>query len=536
MGPSTISAALSASAMRHPANGFTFQDGDGQEARLAFSDLPAVVHACAAALQALGVKSGDRVGLIEADVRAFVVTFLALIECGAVAVPMAPPTNVAARSDYLEHVATILREARASILLHGERGTLFSELGQAVGHPLRVVPTQALCGQSSDFRPVRVSAPDLAFLQFTSGSTGLPKGVRVTHQALVANISAFMHRLEADPSTDCGVSWLPLYHDMGLIGFVLAPLYRGVSCALVPTVRFIRKPTVWLDAIVRHRGTISFSPSFAFSLLTRRVRQEDVSRWDLSSIKALGCGAEPIHADTLSRFAAHFQAAGVRPSMLVPAYGLAESCLAVTMKRIGAPLQTRERIDERHKCHLDVACGPPLDGHEVEIRSSDGTVLPAGQEGEVWTTGPSVADGYYENPGAGARSFVDGWLRTGDLGYLHDGQLFVTGRLKELVIINGRNHHPQTFEWATAEVEGVRSGNVVAFSQPGEATEELVILAEVTRARPDLKREISVRVQQRCGVTPTVIELMSPGSLPKTSSGKLKRSEAREVYLGGTMK
>lgn len=530
----TISAALATAAKRDSHRGFTFQDGDGRETEASFAALLPLVHARAAALQAAGVRPGDRVALVENDVRTFVETFLALVECGAVAVPMAPPAYVAAREHYVAHVRTILAAARARLVLVGPSSSAFfvpEELPEGV----RVVATTSLAAPAGAFDPVRIGADDLAFLQFTSGSTGVPKGVRVTHGALVANIRAFMRRLEADPERDRGVSWLPLYHDMGLIGFVLAPLYCGVPCVLLPTVRFVRKPTVWLEAIQRHTGTITFAPSFALSLLMRRVRPGDVARWDLSSIKAFGCGAEPIHAETLAAFVEHFAPAGLRSSMLVPAYGLAESCLAVTMKRIGAPLVTRARVDARGRGHVDVGCGEPLEGHHVEIRGPAGEVLPEGREGEVWTSGPSLADGYDGHPQATAKTFAEGKLRTGDLGYVRDGQLFVTGRIKDLVIVHGRNYHPHAFEWATAEVDGVRAGSVVAFSRPGSETEELVILAETTRPSPELKRAIAVHVQQHCEVTPTVIELLPPGTLPKTSSGKLRRGEARRAYLDGAI-
>jgi fatty-acyl-CoA synthase len=371
------------------------------------------------------------------------------------------------------------------------------------------------------FEPAATAASDIAFLQYTSGSTGDPKGVAVSHGAVAANCRGIAAALELDAERDVALSWLPLYHDMGLVGFVMTPLFSGVSSVLMPTSSFLRRPLSWLETIERHRATITFCPPFALALaMKQHERRPTHAR--LESLRVLGIGAEPISADLVRAFHAAFAAQGLSPGSLTTAYGMAEATVAVSIKRHPDGLQPAERP----------SCGAALPGHELAIRDpEDGHALAAGEPGEIWFRGPSLGSGYYLNERASREVFENGWLRTGDLGCIVGGELFVTGRLKDLVIVNGRNYEPQAFEWSVAELPGVRAGHVVACSRPGWQSEELVVLLEAAGADDaELGQQVCRRIAERHGLQVAEVRVLPPGTLPKTSSGKLRRRLARERY------
>ncbi|MBW1880255.1 MAG: AMP-binding protein, partial [Deltaproteobacteria bacterium] len=393
---------------------------------------------------------------------------------------------------------------------------------------------------------------DLCFLQYTSGSTADPKGVRVTHGNLIANCDAIIDRLGLHPETgDKGVSWLPLYHDMGLIGQVLAPVVRAIPSVFIPTMRFIKRPSCWMETIHQHRATASFAPNFAYALVTKRARRADLERWDLSCVKHFGCGAEPINAETMRAFVELYsEHCGLRKDAILPAYGMAEATLAMTLKPEDTTMVVHPVDAQRFQAEgvaaspvsgdaavdLHVSCGMALDRHEVAVFTEDGRQLPDGVEGELCFRGPSVMPGYFKNPEATATALRGEWLRTGDLGYVSDGNVFVTGRLKDLIILNGRNIHPQTVEWEVAEVEGVRKGSVVAFSRPGVSSEELVVALETKTRDPDaLIEAVKHRLQREMALAVGDIQLLERGTMPKTSSGKLQRRRARQLYLTGEL-
>jgi fatty-acyl-CoA synthase len=398
--------------------------------------------------------------------------------------------------------------------------------------------------------PVEPGADDIAFLQFTSGSTATPRGVEVTHGSLRANAWAIMRDgLQAESGTDSGVSWLPLYHDMGLIGFVLSPVFHKVGVTFIPPLSFVRNATIWLDTLHRTRGTISFAPNFAYALASRRARPEQVAKWDLSQVRVLGCGAEPINPGTLRGFAEKFSACGLRPEALLPSYGLAEATLAVSFDALDEPLSTdvidrdayergtravsvpRARLDVNDAVEF-VSCGRAFPAHEVGAFDTDGSRLSDRHVGELWVRGPSVARGYYKDPEASKETFGGGWLRTGDLGYLVDGRIHVTGRSKDLIIVNGRNYDPQCIEWLVDDAPTVRAGSTAAFSVPGPAGEELVVVVESRTPRPEaLQETIKQRVNEQLQLVASEVVIALPGSLPKTSSGKVQRAKARQQYL-----
>jgi fatty-acyl-CoA synthase len=547
----TVAEAIAKIGLAHPQNGFTFQDMKGVETRYAFPELEVHTGRRAAALQALGLQKGDRIGIVVVEPEDFVLTFLSAVRVGIIPVPMYPPLSFGSLDAYSDRTAKILESAKAKVLVAS------GQLQNVLWSLIDKVPTLKTLVKVEDLRGVdgvpaypEILPQDTAFLQYTSGSTSDPKGVIVTHANLIANAIATITGINGDPKVTLGVSWLPLYHDMGLIGFVIDPIVMGLSIVYIPTLRFIKKPTVWFDTIHAHRGTKTFAPNFAYALVAKKAKPEDLARWDLSCVDVFGCGAEPIQGQTLRDFFDVFGKCGIKPTALLPAYGMAESTLCVSVKPLGETFVTR--FVDATKFQADgtvedpaddavvfehVSCGKSFPLHEVAIFSEDGKRLGDRQEGEICAKGPSVCPGYYDNAEATQAMFRDGWLRTGDLGYLDDGHIYVTGRLKDLIILNGRNLHPQSIEWLCAEVDGVRKGNVVAFSRPGDASEELVIAMEIRGGadKAAIEAGVTAAIRRELGLTVADVVCLEIGTLPKTSSGKLQRRRTRQLYLEGAL-
>jgi fatty-acyl-CoA synthase len=546
--PSTLVEALSR-LPRGGARGFRFITADGGERFFSYEAMEHEARRRAALLASLGIAKGERVALVIPEGHEFVLSFLGVVTAGAVPVPIFPRATFKAGSDYLDSVVHIAEASSAKLLLAMESNrTLVEPARERVASLARVGTIETLFAHelsALSFTPPALTPDDLCFLQFTSGSTARPKGVMVSHGNLIANASAFLgpHGLDRRPD-DIGVSWLPLYHDMGLIGFILGPLIVDIPVVILPTATFARGPRVWLETISKHRGTITYAPNFAYGLAAKRLKPRDVAHLDLSCLRVAGCGAEPIHAQTLRNFASALAPAGFRPSALLPSYGMAESTLAITFHALGSPMRV-DRIDpialsagEAQPSAADealevVSCGRPFPGHQLEIQDDAGTALPERRVGEVVVRGPSVARGYYDNPEASQDSFgPDGSLRTGDLGYLADGNLHICGRKKDLVIIRGANFHPQDIEWALGELPGVRRGNVVAFSVPVEGEERLVLAVECASSDSvTVCARVTARVNESLGLSPYEVVPVAIGSLPKTSSGKVQRSKTRGLYL-----
>jgi len=541
-----------------PHHGFVFQDLEGKETGYTYPQVERETAKRAYALQQLGLSKGDRLGLIVIEPEDFVLTFLAAIRIGVVPVPLYPPMSFGNLDAYADRTARVLDSAGAKLLAASSRlQNVLWALVDRVPSLEKLVVVESLREGDGEREPTypEIVPEDLAFLQYTSGSTADPKGVMVTHASLMANSKGIITEgLQLFPENgDKGISWLPLYHDMGLIGFVIAPMVYGVPIVFIPTMRFIKRPSVWLDTIHRHRGTASFAPNFAYALATRRVRESDLAGWDLSCLRVLGCGAEPIQAETMRQFTELFATNCKLPrSAIMPAYGMAEATLAITLKPapdlfrtialdadtfaekgvVEAPVEGRAYAEH-------VSCGVPFEGHEVAVFDERGDRLPDGREGELCHRGPSVTLGYFNNPEATAAAFRDGWLHTGDLGFVKNGQVYVTGRIKDLVIVNGRNVHPQAVEWSVGELDGVRRGNVVAFSVPGEMGEELVVVVE-TKASEDEARKalvdaVRTAIQRDLSLATREVVLLPAGALPKTSSGKLQRRKTRDAFLAGEL-
>ena len=520
---------------------------NGSVAELSYGELVAEADRVARGMDRLGVRRGDRVGLVLHRARDFIPAFLGCVRAGFIAVPLYPPLTLGQFASWAETTGRMLRRAGARLLLADPPiAYTLRSLGDQVPSLRHVVSMKDLpdggelhCGPASDEQVV--------FLQFTSGSTSEPRGVRVTHGSLWANAQAIMvDGLGAGPD-DRGVSWLPLYHDMGLIGFVMSPLVTRSPVTFISTLDFLKRPEVWLRTMSEDRGTISFAPNFGYALAARRTKSTE--GLDLSAVRVLGCGAEPIQPDVIAGFFELFSEAGLNPSAFLACYGLAETTLAVTFAGMNdelkvdhleiAPEPARADVSGvRRRAHRVpvVSCGRVLPRHRVSILGADGEPLPEGAVGEVFVQGPSVTGGYWDDEEATQRVFVDGGVKTGDLGYMSDGELHVTGRMKDTIIVRGRNFDPTPIEVAAGRVAGVRMGNVAAFSLSGELTERIVLVAEYREGNPEsIEADIVRAVQREVGLTVSEVVLIEAGSLPKTTSGKLQRSATREQYLDGRL-
>jgi fatty-acyl-CoA synthase len=539
----TLAAALEALS-GNETRGYTFQASDGKETKLSFRTMWLEAQRRAGRLQALGLSKGERLGIIVEDGQEFVLAFLGAIVAGVVPVPMYPAMSFKDIAGYQATVRHVLESAGARALLVSSAMREHLQDAANTAGVAQWLGVDDLQGEAT-FTPVEITPEDMAFLQFTSGSTSRPKGVVVTHANLHANARGIMlDGLKSTPA-DIGVSWLPLYHDMGLIGFVISPLFADVQVVLMQTATFARRPWAWLDAISRHRGTITYGPNFAYNLVAKRARARDLEGLDLSSLRVAGCGAEPIQAQTLRAFAERMSTVGFNQAAFTPSYGMAEATLAISIAHspkepralaLDAVALRANRVEPAREGEASaevVNCGPVLPGHEVRIVSPEtGAVLGEREIGEITFRGPSVTEGYFRAPEPTAAAYRDGWLHTGDLGFLADGDVHVCGRVKDLVIVRGRNYFPQDIEWVAAEIEGVRRGNVVAFaSQDEEHEEQLVVVAEALSSEAEgLAEKISAAVLRAAGVAPWQVVLVAQGSLPRTSSGKPQRRKTRELF------
>ncbi len=541
--------------IRH--KGYTFLDNELTPSNWPFSDVCAEAKRIGACLQSLGLAKGDRLALILHTPEHFVLSFLGTISTGVMPVPMYPPLALGRLDNYMDRAAGILRVSGAKALLTTAD---FIPILQPL---LSRVPTLKSILDIGMLQQVNsgvllneplILPDEPCFLQFTSGSTSAPRGVVVTHRNLIANARATINSLEIDADADRAVSWLPLYHDMGLIGFVISTLVAQIPVVFIPTIAFVKHPGVWMETVHKYRATITFGPNFAFDLVTKRARK--VSRTtDLSCLRVLGCGSEPINPKTMEIFLTAFAPFGLNPNAILPCYGMAEATLAIAFDQLHKPMQklvidrhdyetlniarpignNGNAPDPKNRFEL-VSCGRTFPDHEIRILNDKGEALPEGQVGEIVFKGPSVTPGYFENLEASHQLLQGGWLHTGDLGFIHSGDLYVSGRQKDLVIINGRNYPPQAIEWIVEEIAGIRKGSVVAFSVDGDSTEKLVIIAETTMTNSDeLAISIANQVRSALGLAVHKVVLVGRGSIPKTSSGKLQRRQTKALFEGGQL-
>ena len=531
---------------RGTAHGFRFRGLDASERYYAFEALEAAAHKRAGQLQQLDLRHGDRLALVVADPAEFVLSFVSAVVAGVVPVPIYPRASFKAKNAYVDTVSHIVATSGAKVLLTTESTKPVVE-EVFTQHPglARLCTIEQLEQIPAREPHLPLVQPDeLCFLQFTSGSTSLPKGVMVTHANLVANARAFLGPEGVNATLDdLTVTWLPLYHDMGLIGFALGSIVCSVPTVIMPTEAFGRRPNVWLETLHQTQGNLTFAPNFAYALATKRARDKDLEGLDLHRVRVAGCGAEPINPRVMREFADRFARCGFRREALLPAYGMAEATLAITFHPRETPLVT-DRVSlaamqngeatptaaESGSLEL-VSCGKPFSDHAIKIVDEQGATLPERRVGEIMTRGPSVTQGYYQNPAATAEAWQDGWLHTGDLGYVADGNLYVCGRLKDLIIIRGANYYPQDIEWSVADLPGVRRDNVVAFSVQRNGEETLIIAAEGNSSdAPALRKAISAKVAETTGVTVGHVAIVRVGSLPKTSSGKVQRRRTKALF------
>lgn len=527
----------------------TFYTGDDSTQTLTFAELYNAATRVTGGLVERGVKPGQIIALMLPSGLEFFYAFYGILLAGAVPAPLYPPASRAQLEDHLRRQIGILDNAQAPILITVDEAKTYARLLQSQCPELR-----ELCSvdelQRSEAVPPALLGPDaLGLIQYTSGSTGQPKGVMLSHANLLANVRA-MGEAAAANSDDVFVSWLPLYHDMGLIGACLGSLYYGMQLILMSPLSFIARPLRWLHALHRHQGTLSAAPNFAYQLCATRLEAQDLEGLDLSHWRLAFNGAEPVHPDTLETFCQHFASTGFKSSSMTPVYGLAENAVGLAFPplargaRIDAIARTRftrqgiaEPSDTPDALRF-VSGGRALPRHEIRIVDEHDRVLPERNQGRLQFRGPSATAGYYRNAEATKNLLHGDWRDSGDYAYMVDSEVFITGRAKDLIIRAGRNIYPYELEQAVGDLDGIRKNAVAVFSTLGSGDgEQLVVLAE-TRERNverklNLQSQIEALALQLTGSRPDDIVLAPPRSVLKTSSGKIRRIECRQMYEQG---
>ena len=535
--------------------GFNFYNARAQlVAVLPYRELRRRAQIMARRLLGLGLHRGDRMLLVADTTPEFVEAFMACQYAGIVPVPVSLPVGLGAKTGYVDQLCLQLAGsgARAAMAAEGLGGFL-AEAAEGANLLLHGEPAAFAALPEADIEPQPLGPDERCYLQYSSGSTRFPLGVDVTQRALMANILGMSTvGLDIRPQ-DRAISWLPFYHDMGLIGFMLGPICNQLTTDLLPTREFARRPTVWLNLVSRNRNTVCYSPTFGYDLSMRRLSAEQIEALDLSCWRRAGIGGDMVQPPVLKRFAEIFAPAGFREDAFVPSYGMAETCLAVAF----APADPKIRVDrilrdglaqgvarpappgaDEREVRAMAICGPALPEHILEARDEKGRVLPDRRIGRIFVRGPSVMAGYFNQPEATAAVLSDdGWLDTGDLGYLLDGEVVITGRAKDLIIVNGRKMWPQVLAGAVAAGPGRRSGDAAAFAVADETgADEVVVLVQArlldVDARDRLRRAVEAAVREQAAIDCRVV-LVPPHALPQTTSGKLSRTRARNNYLQG---
>lgn len=539
--------------------GLNFHDPRGNLTRpYPFSELRSDAVDVAHRLIARGVAKGDRIALVAETGAEFAALFCGAIYAGAWPVPLPLPTSFGGKDNYIEQLSVQLASSDPTLFFYPPE---IAAMGDAATAAHNAANGTACVGSGWDMlyadAVVPVDLPpaqgdDICYLQYSSGSTRFPHGVAVTHASLMNNLAGHGEGMDmADYAQDRCISWLPWYHDMGLVGCFLSVIANQVSTDYLRTEDFARRPLAWLDMISRNPGTsVSYSPTFGYDICARRISSQSnvAERFDLARWRLAGNGADMIRPDVMQGFVNAFAPAGFHANAFLPSYGLAEATLAVTLMPPGEGIRVELVEEERlsgtprdlsrpARYRAIVNCGKPVKDMLVEIRDGAGHALTDHHIGKVWCKGPSVMHSYFRDPEATAACMVDGWLDTGDMGYNVDGYLFIVGRAKDMIIINGKNHWPQDIEWAVEQLPGFHQGDIAAFSLETETGEETAaVLVHCRVSDPDerlrLRNAVADKVRSILGHS-AVVELVPPRTLPRTSSGKLSRAKAKKLYLSG---
>lgn len=525
-------------AVTRPESGLVFIDRRERETLLPWVTLREQARSVAASLRERGVQPGERVALVFRTEPDFFRAFFGCLYAGAVPTPLYPPVRLGRLEQYHERTATMMKSADVVLVLTSP------SIRKLLGRAVQGAAPRLGCITLDQLKPSKPTAsvpPEshLALVQFSSGTTNTPKPVALSHRALLVQGEVILNQLkEAFPDQAeviSGVSWLPLYHDMGLIGCVIPALLHQANLALIRPEDFIGRPALWLRALSRHKAIISPAPNFAYGLCAQRIRDADLEGVDLSHWRVALNGAEAVQEHTVRAFTDRFSPFGFREEAMTPVYGLSEAALAVCFSDFRSRSLPREGSDGQPQISL----GPALPGFGVEIRDEDGAPVPAGLEGHVWVKGPSLMEGYLNQPEATEKVLVDGWLNTGDIGCLIDNELAVIGRAKDILILNGRNYAPAPIEGSIVDLPGLRAGCVAAISTRHGDSERLIVLVEHTakatkgdiEGLPALCARI---ILEEHGLQAECLAL-EPGTLPRTSSGKIRRGAARTQLEQGTL-
>ena len=519
-----------------------------------YNDLLQGAQSIAAGLRDSELEPGQTVAIMLPTGKAYFFSFLGILLAGGIPVPIYPPARLSQIEDHLHRHSRILDNARATVLITVTEAKPVARMlkSQAPGLRHIATPDDLAIPNVEALRTAVVQSHHTAFLQYTSGSTGNPKGVVLSHANLLANLRA-MGEMAGVDSNDVFVSWLPLYHDMGLIGAWLGSLYFAYPLVLMSPLAFLNRPQRWLWAIHNHRGTLSAAPNFAYEICHRKISEEEIEGLDLSSWRMAFNGAEPVSAHTVRKFSQRFAGYGFRPNSMAPVYGLAESSVGLAFP----PLQREPLIDCVNRETLArkgravpvepsdltaveiVACGQPIPGHQVRVVDANGRELPVREEGQLQFRGPSTTSGYYRNPDDTRKLFSNGWVNTGDLAYMAGGDIFLTSRAKDIIIRGGRNIYPHEVEEVIGDMPGIRKGCVAVFGSTDteSGTERIVILAETREhekaRRAELEKQIVSRVIDILGMPPDEVVLAEPHTVLKTSSGKIRRMASKASYERG---
>ena len=550
----TLTEALEYHVERQPDRLTVFMYEEQKEFPLSYRALWDGATGYASRLEHAGLQPGQMVAIMLPTCKEYLYSFYGVLLAGGVPVPLYPPARLTTIEDHMTRHVGVLKSAGANLMITIPEAKPLAYLLRAQVDSLQkvLVPADLEGPVDQGFKPFRGKPGDTGFLQYTSGSTGHPKGVVLSHANLMANVRAMGAAVSANPE-DVFVSWLPLYHDLGLIGANFASLVLGFPTVLMSPLAFLSRPSSWMRAIHRHRGTMSGGPNFSFELCLRRIPDEDMEGIDLASWRFAFNAAEPVSPDTIVEFEKRFGKYGLRKNCLSPSYGLAESSVGVAITVPGTPWRAdrlaREiftRTGEAVEAPANdpsplivIGCGTPIPGHDIRVVDAAGLELPDRQEGHLQFSGPSSTSGYYRNPEATKTLFDGEWVNTGDRAYLSEGTLFLTGREKDIIIRGGRNISPYELEQAVGDLAGIRRGCVAVFGSRDAAsgTERVVVLAEMRdkddSRHDDLKRMINELAVSLIGAPADDIVLAPPATVPKTSSGKIRRVAAREFYERG---